>query len=295
MVLVVEHIEHASESFRMLSWSKSISKVEVIGPQNRRRVVKGQGEHWHVHAEAELTLFESGKGTRFVGDSILPVESPELLLFGPYVPHYWNCIGSSSGVALQFSIDKTQPLRATPEWDALSQTLLGSNQGLLFPTGAVENAHRLINVMIEQDRLARLGSFFQLLEMLSCYPGNPISSKAYSAADTTKHFPAIQKVILEVLNRYSEVLELKEMVELSQMSRATFCREFKNYTGRSFVEFLNEVRIDATCQKLSTSSEPVSDIAFQSGFVNLSHFNRIFRRLRGQSPREFRTQATSIG
>jgi AraC-like DNA-binding protein len=99
--------------------------------------------------------------------------------------------------------------------------------------------------------------------------------------------------VLEILNRYSEELELQEMVVLAQMSRATFCREFKSYTGRSFIEFLNEVRIDAACQQLLLTGESISDIAFESGFGNLSHFNRLFRRLKSRSPREFRAQAAS--
>ncbi len=288
MVLIVEHIEHASESFRLLAWSSSISNVEVVGPQNKRRQVLGHGENWHVHAEVELTLFESGQGTRFVGDSILPVAAPELVLFGPYVPHCWNCADESRGVALQFSIDKSQPLRATPEWEKLSKLWRSCNRGLLFSAEVADRARSLIETMIEQDRLARLGTFIQLLEVLSREQGKPISSKSYSAADTTRHFPAIQKVILEILNRFHETLELEEIVNLSGMSRATFSREFKNYTGRSFVEFLNEVRIDAICQKLLMSNQAVSDIAFKSGFANLSHFNRIFRRLKGQCPREFR-------
>lgn len=293
MVLIVEHINHASESFRLLAWSKSISHVQVVGPLNKRRHASGHGENWHVHAEVELTLFESGQGTRFVGDSILPVTAPELVLFGPYVPHCWNCPNESRGVALQFLIDKSQPLRAAPEWEKLSKLWQGYNQGILFPTEVAHEARNFIETMMAQDRLARLGSFLQLLEVLSHYQGKRISSKSYSASDATKHFPAIQKVILEILNRYHETLELQEMVELSHMSRATFSREFRNYTGRSFVEFLNEVRIDAICQKLLMGHQAVSDIAFESGFANLSHFNRIFRRLKGQSPREFRCQVTS--
>jgi AraC-like DNA-binding protein len=293
MVIVVEHIEHASESFRLLAWSENISKVEVVGPQNQRSPVRGQGDHWHVHAEAELTLFENGQGTRLVGDSIHPLHAPELVLFGPYVPHCWNCRSASRGVALQFLIDKSQPLRAAPEWETLSKVWQRSNQGLLFDTTAAKQVRSIITKMIRQDRLARLASFFQVLEILGTHKGTVISQKAFTAADTTKHFPAIQKVVLEILNRFSEELELQEMVELAQMSRATFCREFKSYTGRSFIEFLNEVRIDAACQQLLLTGESVSDIAFKTGFGNLSHFNRLFRRLKSRSPREFRAQAAS--
>jgi len=83
-----------------------------------------------------------------------------------------------------------------------------------------------------------------------------------------------------------------DMVAKTHLSRATFCREFKNHTDRTFVQFLNEVRINWVRQQLLRTDDPVSDIAFAAGFDNLSHFNRVFRRHMGTSPRDFRNRSS---
>jgi AraC-like DNA-binding protein len=290
MVLLVEHIDHPSESFRLLEWSESVSVVEIIGPQNTRSRIRGLGELWHVHDDVELTLFESGIGTRVVGDSILPLCVPELVLLGPHVPHCWNCRAASRGLSLQFSIEKGHPLRALPEWEAVAGLLRDSNRGLFFPPATIEKVKTLLLRMIDEDRLARLASFFEVLAALDRQNAKPISNKVFTSLNTTKNFPVIQKVVLEILRRFHEDLALAEMVAITQLSRATFCREFKNYTDRTFVQFLNEVRIDAVRQQLLRTDDSVSDIAFAAGFDNLSHFNRIFRRLTGISPREYRNR-----
>lgn len=288
MLLVVEHIDHLTESFRLLAWTKSVGRVDVVGPDGERHPHRGVGERWHLHAEAELTLFEQGQGTRLVGDSIQPMEGPELVLLGPHLPHCWNCRGESRGIALQFAIDRTQPLAALPEWQALENLWQRSGRGLLFPPQVAEEVRGIAQAMLTGDRVDRLARFFQVLATLVRHEGTPLSQKAFTASDTSRHFESIQRVVREVLQNFDQPIEMAEMVALADMSRATFCREFKKSTGRSLVEFVNEVRIDAARQRLRLTSDPVSQIALETGYGNLSHFNRQFRRLVGMSPREWR-------
>ncbi len=288
MLLVVEHIDHLAESFRLLAWDRSVARVEVIAPGDVRHSHRGVGERWHLHAEAELTLFERGQGTRLVGDSIAPMEGPELVLLGPHLPHCWNCRGESRGIALQFAIDRSQPLAALPEWQALESLWQRSGRGLLYPAEVASEVNEIVRGMFVSDRVERLAGFFQVLAILTRSRGEPLSQKPFTASDTSRHFESIQRVVREVLQNFDQPLEMAEMVALADMSRATFCREFKKSTGRSLVEFVNEVRIDAARQRLRLTSDPVSQIALETGFGNLSHFNRQFRRLVGMSPREWR-------
>lgn len=288
MVLVVEHIEHLAQSFRLLAWSQSVGQVDLVAPGNVRRPHRGVGERWHLHAEAELTLFEQGQGTRLVGDSIQPMQGPELVLFGPYLPHCWNCRGESSGIALQVPIDRSQPLTTLPEWETLDSLWSASCRGLLYPRDAVEPVRKIMARMLLSDRVGRLASFFEVMSILAQHPATPLSHKAFTVSDTSRHFESIQRVVREVLQNFHHPLEMGDMIQLAGMSRATFCREFKKSTGRSFIEFVNEVRVDAARQRLRLSHDAVSKIALETGFGNLSHFNRQFRRLVGMSPREYR-------
>jgi AraC-like DNA-binding protein len=290
MVLVVEPIEYESESFRLLSWSKSTSKVEIVGPRNSRRRIRGLGDLWHAHQDVELTLFESGAGTRVVGDSTLPMSEPELVMIGPHVPHCWNCYTDSRGLSLQFSIEPGNPLRGLPEWELLADLMHDSQRGLIFSPATVGKVGVILQRMIGEARLTRLASFIEVLSTLDRGQAQPLSSKSFAAPDTTTSYPDIQKAVLEILSRFQEDISLMDMVAMTHLSRATFCREFKNYTDRTFVRFLNEVRINWVRQQLLRTDDPVSDIAFAAGFDNLSHFNRVFRRLMGTSPRDFRNR-----
>ena len=89
---------------------------------------------------------------------------------------------------------------------------------------------------------------------------------------------------------FFEPLTLEDVLAEARMSKATFSRRFVTYTGKTYTGFLNEVRIGYACQKLAETTKPISEIAFASNFNNLAHFNRMFRRYRGISPSEYRSQ-----
>jgi AraC-like DNA-binding protein len=78
------------------------------------------------------------------------------------------------------------------------------------------------------------------------------------------------------------------VADLANMSKEAFCRFFKERTGKTLTEFLSQVRIHHACQLLQETDFSVSQIAYQSGFQNLSYFNRTFKKFRGETPKEFR-------
>ena len=79
------------------------------------------------------------------------------------------------------------------------------------------------------------------------------------------------------------------------MSRATFSRHFPQFTGQSFTAFLQQFRLEY-CRRLLVEGElSISEAAFEAGFQNLSHFNRLFRERWSQTPREFRKGLRRVG
>jgi AraC-like DNA-binding protein len=92
-----------------------------------------------------------------------------------------------------------------------------------------------------------------------------------------------------VLERYADPHTLEEVLQLAAMSKASFAREFRHYTGFTFTEFLNRVRLDHARRLLLASDDSISTIAYAVGFSNLSHFNRLFRRVYGRPPSEMRS------
>jgi AraC family L-rhamnose operon regulatory protein RhaS len=72
------------------------------------------------------------------------------------------------------------------------------------------------------------------------------------------------------------------------LSRSHFARQFRQHTGFSFIEYLLKLRCDAVAKNLASSNTDITEIAFASGFSNLSHFYRHFKRRYGITPGAFR-------
>ena len=81
---------------------------------------------------------------------------------------------------------------------------------------------------------------------------------------------------------------------LAGMSTSSFCRYFRRVTGKTFVEFVNELRVGRACRLLTESERPVTEIAYTVGFGSLSNFNRRFRELRGMNPRAYRASRAEL-
>jgi AraC-like DNA-binding protein len=93
-----------------------------------------------------------------------------------------------------------------------------------------------------------------------------------------------------VINNYHRNISLDEVAALTQLTPQSFCRFFKNRTRKSFIEFVNEVRIGQACKKLAEEEWTVAEIAYACGFSNLSNFNRFFKNYTGKTPRVYRQE-----
>ena len=291
MQLVVEtQLSGPTESLRLLRWDRTVGEVELVGANNTCERIRGLGSQLHMHEDVELTLVAAGEGRLFAGDFIGPFKGPELLLVSPNVPHCWQAMGPTRGMAVQFSLDDRRPLGQLPEFVEFARALRTAGRVYRFHEPAASNLQPIFEAMAEATELGRLQQLFRLLsEVEPLIEGTmPLSEKAYGGKVRTVHFRAIQAAISLITQHYSEPLELHEMVQLSGLSRTCFCQEFKRFTGRTFVAFVNEVRVDAVCRELMHTEQTIADIAFSCGFANLSNFNRVFRQTKGVSPLEFR-------
>jgi AraC-like DNA-binding protein len=118
-----------------------------------------------------------------------------------------------------------------------------------------------------------------------------LSERAFSLTGTAEHQEAVRRAVSYILAHYREAVRLEDLHALTGMSRATFARQFQRHAGKPFSMFLNQVRLQAVCRALRDTAEPISAIALENGFNQLSFFNRLFRRECGVSPGEYRERA----
>ncbi len=285
------------QTFRLLRWSRSVSRVEEVLTPNRTTPVRGHGDHWHYHRATELTLIQRGAGTRFVADHIELFEPGDVVLIGANVPHYWHLRGSSAGLSLQWDFPLEHGVWGFAEAVPLRALAESARRGLHLHSATAETIRKRMEALGELSGLARLAAFFNLLACLASAPSREVrslSAESFSLSGTVEHQEAVRRAVSFVFANYREAVRLPVLLQLSGMSRATFARQFRRHAGKSFSTFLNQVRLQAVCRALRDTSDPVSSIALSHGFNQLSFFNRLFRREFGVSPTDYRSGKNDV-
>lgn len=255
-----------------------------------KRVTKSFTPYWHYHPELELTLIKKGQGTRFIGDSIRPFADLDLVLVGPSVPHHWVS-QSNEGDQIAHVIQFRKELFSAFQECMVFNTLYDKAQRGLHYKDIPSNLVEEIEAFEHYESTKRLSALMNLLDRLSGYTNFEfLVSKAYKSRHdkTTSQlkFSSVNNYILEHLHKK---LSLKEVAEIAHMVPQSFCRWFKQHSGHSFVNFVNITRVEMACQLILTSNLSIQEIAFSSGFESISHFNRTFKKIKGLSPRAYKS------
>lgn len=279
------------ESFRFLRWKDNVYDVEAIGIDGTCHPFKGAGNEWHHHSQMELTLVTRGRGTRFVGDDITHFKALDIVLIGSSLPHYWNGLNKSSGYAIQFDFKPEHPFWQLPETQILHSLWKDAQRGIHFTGTTATEIAKKMQAMSKCGGLGRFAIFLQILEILSKTSPKSlkiISSKTFVPPSRQATYRGIQKAINLVFSKFHEELYFNDVIKETGMSKATFERQFKKHTGKTFTQFVAEVRLNFASRKLVETGQTISEIAFESGFNNLSHFNHKFIERHKQSPSAFR-------
>ncbi|MDD2600431.1 MAG: AraC family transcriptional regulator [Kiritimatiellae bacterium] len=282
------------ESFRLLQWVDNIREVEIVSGDKTRIPLTGSGHEWHSHSHMELTVVDRGSGTRFIGDSITHFTAPDLVIIGPHLPHYWHMHGQSSGCAVQFELESDHSFWKLPETRMAHQLWQDANLGIQITGDGLQKIKNLMQSCCTCSGIRRLRLFIQIIELLA-----GVSSKDRIALSRTSFMPpnnqstyvSLQKTIRYVLQNFQNEISFYDILQESHMSKATFQRHFKKLTNKTFTRFLTDLRLSFAGRKLIESDLSVSEIAFASGYNNLSHFNHQFKVHYQLAPLAFRKAA----
>ena len=281
-----------------------VSEIRILQESNKSFIVHHETNpftRWHHHPEYELDFIRKGRGKRLVGDHIERFEENDLVLVGSYLPHEWLCDDEyfdpsegfkGEGIVIQFLKDFLGPqFFKIPENNRLNQRLEESARGLKFYGKTKDAIISIMTNIISQDPSECLFSLFSIFKIISkskeysllCSPG--FMEPFHSAGNEP-----MQKALQYILQNFQKDINIKELLAISNMSNTTFSASFKKSYQMTFKKYLLKTRVGYACRLLGDENLKISEIAYNSGFENISNFNRQFRSIKGTTPKDFRVQ-----
>jgi AraC-like DNA-binding protein len=253
---------------------------------------------WHFHPEFEIALIETEQGKRHVGSSIEVLESDELILIGPNLPHSWydskngdtKSKKKSSQIIIQFSYDFLgKDFFTKPPFVNILQLLDRAQSGITFYGNTRKMAKKEMAAILQMDGFNQTIALLQLLKTLSeskeykLLSGAGFNDASLNDADANR----INRIYQYVIEHFKGTITLDQVAKLANMTPQAFCKYFKLRTKKTFSSFLNEVKVSYACRLLIENNLSILQICYESGFNNLSNFNRQFKRITKLSPTEY--------
>jgi AraC-like DNA-binding protein len=250
----------------------------------------------HYHEEFELNFIQNAKNARrVIGDHIEDIEETELVLVGSNLQHAWfthNCKSKEiREITVQFHKDLFDDKLLRRNQLSFIRTMLEKSlRGILF---SKETTQLLAPRIIE---LNQKQGFDSVLELMSILHDLSISRNMRILSDAsfnnteqyTYNSRRIEKTLEYMNHNFDKPITLNEVARLANMSDAAFSRFFKQRTGNTFIDSLTEIRLGHASRMLIDTTQSVAEIAYHCGFNNISNFNRIFKKKKSCTPKDFR-------
>jgi len=251
---------------------------------------------FHFHTECQLVYILSGSGTCIIGESIEDFEEGDLTFVGPNVPHVWysNLLPDSTNNVMsivlyinpEIVIENLKGFIDTVELQAFFKE---SERGLNIYGDKKKLITGLLLNMPERKDLPLLSSFVQIMDALL----NSIDQKwlnlPHLLSVHSRQTPErVHKLMHYIQQNFKEEITLEQAASVSGLQIHSFCRFFKALTHRTFSDFLNEVRIGFAKKLLQESDLPITQIALECGYSNISYFNLKFKKINNTTPKQYR-------
>lgn len=251
----------------------------------------------HSHAEFELNFTENAAGVRrTVGDSSEVIGDYDLVLItGKELEHVWEQHECTSEdireVTIQFNLDFSEgSLFGRRQFDSIRRMLEEARKGLAFPMHAIMKVYNLIDTLSSEENGFRSVLHFLtiLYELSQCEGARTLSSTSFAKIDIQSDSRRVNKVQRYINENYKKEIRLSQLADLVGMSPVSFSRFFKLRTGKNLSEYIIDIRLGHAARMLVDTTTSIAEICYDCGFNNLSNFNRIFKKKKGCSPKEFR-------
>ncbi|HEX6847044.1 MAG TPA: AraC family transcriptional regulator [Chitinophagaceae bacterium] len=254
--------------------------------------------HLHQHPEIQLTLIKESNGTLVAGDFVGPFHPGDVFVIGGNQPHVFRNDEKFfkkrlKATAITIFFDETtfgEDFWVLEEMKSLQQFIKNSSGGFSI-TGRKKKllAEKIVSI-VNAKGIDRLIIFLEILKMLAGRKEmHSLSKQVIQRNIKSYDGNRLNKVIEFTFKEFQRTITLKEVANLANLTPEAFCKYFKTRTRKTYINFLNEIRVNHAC-RLLTEDKSISDVCYDCGFMNLSNFNRIFKKIKLVSPGQWRKE-----
>ncbi|MEJ2003603.1 MAG: AraC family transcriptional regulator [Cyclobacteriaceae bacterium] len=254
---------------------------------------------WHVHPELELVYVNGGSGKRHVGNQVSYYQKGDLIFLGSNLPHYGftdRLTGNRSETVIQMKSDFLgENFFAIPEMRNIQKLLDRSHQGIVFHGKTKRRLGGKLEKLYNKEPFDRIISLLKILnELAKSTEYSLLNSEQITIEIEPQDNKRMNIVFDHVRQNFQQQIPLQEIADMVSMTIPAFCRYFKKISGKTFTQFVNEYRLVHAIKLLSEQPMSITEICYQSGFNNFSHFNKQFREFTGKTPSAYRNELTKV-
>ncbi|MFC4210248.1 AraC family transcriptional regulator [Pedobacter lithocola] len=279
----------------------NIINIESQSFSVRKDFYANINNRWHYHKQIELITFHKGTGTQFVGDNIRKFGPGDVVLIGSDLPHYWkydSCFLNDkenndpySTVIHFFDNFLGDRFLMLPESSSLRSLMELARRGILIKADdAVAIAAKIESVYNSQG-IVRIIQLLDCLNAISKMPEHTMLASIGFKQDFKEYEnERMDNIYNFVISNFKNKIELEEVASIAGMSVSSFCRYFKTRTGKTFMNFLADMRVGYACKLILDNKLNMKNICHESGFNNFSCLHKNFKMITGMTPKDYKHQ-----
>ena len=253
---------------------------------------------WHYHPEFELLYISQSNGIRFVGDSVSQFFPGDLVLVGSNLPHLWRNDLSYyqqdetkqvKTIIIKFTKDFIgEGTFSNPVFAGIESLFEQSKFGICFGKSVSRSLHDDLDGLVRLSQAQQAIKLLDILFRLSVTTDRVELSSSDMRQYTLENSHRIDTVLKYISDHHANEITLNDVAGIACMTPNSFCRYFKRMTNKSFIQFLNEVRIRDASRLLAQEDLPISEVCDVVGYRSITNFNKQFKQIMGSTPKEYR-------
>ncbi|QKJ31040.1 helix-turn-helix transcriptional regulator [Mucilaginibacter mali] len=265
----------------------------------RHTVIPFNANRWHYHSEVEIVYFKKGCGTQFIGDSISRFASGDLVIVGANLPHYWCFDQEYTGpantadiVVVHFSeLFWGEKFLQLAENKPVKTMLERAQRGLQINGRHKAAIVACVESMAIATGIRRLTLLLQaLMHIANCEQVKTLSSLGFKYGLKETENDRINAIYEYSINHFRNQIQLKDIADVAHICPNSFCRYFKSRTGKTYSQFLLEIKVGNACKLLIENKISIKQLCTESGFNSFSSFHKYFKKITGKSPAIYKSE-----